>query len=279
MTDFASIPKVLVLGGTTEGKALVTRLLELGVPVVYSIAGLVRMPEFATTATPYEILHGGFQQFGGLARYLQQARILGVCDATHPFAEKMSATAWAKCRELAIPYWRYQRPEWPKHSEDDWTSFKTWPALLSALPLNKRIFFSAGQLNQETHRWLQMHSDPSIRHLWRTAVFVENDRTSGRKTAPQVDLPINLEVTEAIGPFDLKSERQLFLDHQIDVLVTKNSGGDATYAKIRVARELFVPVLMIDRPQPVPDKACYSDLDKLILLIVSQLKLNNMMAH
>jgi precorrin-6A/cobalt-precorrin-6A reductase len=34
----------------------------------------------------------------------------------------------------------------------------------------------------------------------------------------------------------------------IEVIVSKNSGGTAAYAKIQAARALGIPVVMIDRP-------------------------------
>ena len=40
--------------------------------------------------------------------------------------------------------------------------------------------------------------------------------------------------------------------HAIEVLVTKASGGEATYAKLAAARVLGLPVLMVRRPAPPP---------------------------
>lgn len=259
------LSKVLVLGGTTEGKAMVNCLLDYGVPVVYSIAGLVRVPEFSSGTASCEVIEGGFSSYGGLAEYLKTNPIIGVCDATHPFAKNISATAWKTCSELTIPYWRFQRPEWPKQPKDHWQSFTTWPQLLNALNENQTVFFSAGQLNDECLQWLLTHPNQQIKHLWRTAV------------EPKSPLPDNLIAVKAIGPFSFESEHQLFTEHKIDVLVTKNSGGEATIAKIQVARELGLPVLMLARPTPVPETVCHDDLNKLAMLMISQLKLNHLM--
>lgn len=267
------MPSVLVLGGTAEGKALVTQLLEEGVPVIYSVAGLVRLPDFGSLSqvgVPCQVIDGGFQRYGGLTRFLRNASIIGVCDATHPFAQKISAMAWQTCEQLNMPYWRYQRSEWLHQEGDDWTEFPLWSELLLSLPKDKRVFFSAGQLSDATLQWLLKHPDQRIKHVWRTAV--EPSTSLNPNTVPD-----NLVSVKAIGPFDLVSERQLLTEYRIDVLVTKNSGGDATYAKIRAARELGLPVLMLARPNPVPDRVCYSQLDKLVLLMISQLKLNRMM--
>jgi precorrin-6A/cobalt-precorrin-6A reductase len=56
------------------------------------------------------------------------------------------------------------------------------------------------------------------------------------------------EILLAKGPFDLNSERELLLQYRIQAIVSKNSGGEATYAKILAARELGLPIVMIQRP-------------------------------
>ena len=56
----------------------------------------------------------------------------------------------------------------------------------------------------------------------------------------------------ARGSFDTASEIALFREHRIEVLVTKNSGGTATEAKLAAARALALPVVMIERPALPP---------------------------
>jgi precorrin-6A/cobalt-precorrin-6A reductase len=46
----------------------------------------------------------------------------------------------------------------------------------------------------------------------------------------------------------LESERSLLQEYKIGAIVSKNSGGDATYAKIIAARELGITVVMVQRP-------------------------------
>ena len=54
------------------------------------------------------------------------------------------------------------------------------------------------------------------------------------------------------GPFAVENERALFLEHGVELLVSKNSGGAATGSKLAAAREHGVPVIMVDRPDPEP---------------------------
>ena len=60
------------------------------------------------------------------------------------------------------------------------------------------------------------------------------------------------ELVLARGPFTEADELALFRQHRIDAVVSKNSGGAATYAKIAAARALSLPVVMIARPASVP---------------------------
>ena len=68
---------------------------------------------------------------------------------------------------------------------------------------------------------------------------------------PRPPTPPRMELLLERGPFTLAGERALLAAHRIDVLVTKDSGGEATAAKLVAAREAGVPVVMVDRP-PLP---------------------------
>jgi len=46
----------------------------------------------------------------------------------------------------------------------------------------------------------------------------------------------------------LHEELTLLREHHVSLVVAKNSGGDATYAKIEAARKMELPVIMIERP-------------------------------
>jgi len=219
---------ILLLGGTTEGRQLALELWQRGVSLIYSISGVVRQPDL-----PVLILSGGFRPFGGLQAYLQSHQIRLVIDATHPYAVKISQTAQQATFHLALPYLRLQRPAWSPQKADHWFGFDQRQALFAALADYQRIFLtlgavSAAELSQLRHAELV---------LLRRAV----------KIAPAIEQG-NVMSLQAIGPFSLESELALMRSQRIEVLVTKNSGGVATVAKLAAARARVMPVLLWNRP-------------------------------
>ncbi|AEF53929.1 precorrin-6A/cobalt-precorrin-6A reductase [Marinomonas posidonica] len=222
--------RILLLGGTADARRLADALHQSGFHVIYSLAGLVRVPK-----VDCELVVGGFTQFGGLARYLQQQSIQVVLDVTHPYAKNMSQKAVLAAKQLGIPCWRFHRPSWQKQQGDDWYDYQDDAALLKQLATYRRPLLSAGQMSEAT--LLQLVNLGQIESLvWRTAV------------APKFALPSLVTWLKAIGPFAFEDEKTLLEQHQIDVIVSKNSGGKATYAKLYAAREMKIPVLMQARP-------------------------------
>lgn len=68
-------------------------------------------------------------------------------------------------------------------------------------------------------------------------------------TAPEGPLlPARHEVLLSRGPYRVDGERDLLREFGIDALVTKNSGGAMTHAKLEAAAETGVPVIMVSRP-------------------------------
>lgn len=225
--------KLLLLGGTADGRHLAKALHQKNIDIIYSIAGLVRTPQLDC-----EIISGGFTQFGGLANYIVQKKITAILDVTHPYAQKMSSGAVGAAKACNIFYWRLHRQEWQAQNNDDWTLFDNWQETVDILSTKKSILLTAGQFEQEFIDALSQNIQQQ--QLLRVAV------------EPKVVLPATMRWMKAIGPFLYNDELALMQDNNIDVLVSKNSGGDATVAKLHAARELSIPVLMLKRPT-LPD--------------------------
>ena len=226
----ASHDKVLILGGTGEALDLAKRL--AGMPeitVITSLAGRTRAP----TLPPGEVRVGGFGGAEGLVGYLKENAISLLINATHPFAATMSENALAAHRQSGVKLLRLLRPSWRKEPDDTWIQA---PSIKGAAAicrwLGKRVLLSVG--SQEV---------AAFADLPRAHFFVR------MVDPPEAPLPlVSVEVIVAKGPFVPADERRLLLERAIDLIVTKNSGGNATFAKIAAARELSIPVVMIDRP-------------------------------
>jgi precorrin-6A/cobalt-precorrin-6A reductase len=235
---------VLLLGGTADAITLAHTLHRRDIKLIYSIAGLVRQPEL-----PCAVISGGFSRYGGLRAYIDSERISMLIDATHPYAAKMSNTAARVGAEAGIPCWRYLRPPWATQEGDNWHEFERWEQLADALFDHEAVFFTVGRLPQTFVDSLYLWSRNNAQRQWvRSAI------------KPAFDMPPSMSWIEAIGPYELELERELMKKHRIDALVSKNSGGAQTVAKLEIARERKIPVYMLKCPILPPVEREYSDL-------------------
>ncbi|MCX4579204.1 cobalt-precorrin-6A reductase [Streptomyces sp. NBC_01571] len=226
-------PHVLVLGGTTEARRLAAELAgRPGVRVTTSLAGRVSRPG----ALEGDVRVGGFGGADGLARWLREQRVDAVVDATHPFATRITENAARAAAATGVPAVVLRRPGWRPGPGDRWhfaASLAEAAALLP--PLGRRVFLTTGRLGLAAFAHLD-----GLHFLARSV------------EAPEPPLPQDIEVLLARGPFTVDDEWTLLRAHRIDVLVTKDSGGEATAAKLTAARALGLTVVVVSRP-PLPD--------------------------
>lgn len=222
--------RVLILGGTTEASALASLLAgDRRFEATLSLAGRTSAPH----AQPIATRVGGFGGVEGQVRYLRDHEIDAVIDATHPYAAQISANAVAACAQAGIGLASLVRPPWQRHEGDLWQEVASTHAAAAQLgPTPRRVFLSLGR--QDLHLFA---AAPQHHYIARLI-----------ETPQQAALPPDLVLLHQRGPFDLEAERRLLVDERIEVIVSKNSGGDATYAKIAAARALALPVVMIARP-------------------------------
>lgn len=220
--------RVLLLGGTGEARQLAARL-HPDVDLVSSLAG--RVPDPALPVGPVRI--GGFGGVGGLRKWLADNRITTVVDATHPFAATITANAAQACADLDLPHLVLHRPAWDP-AGTRLVGSDTEAAKRVAVEAFSRVFLTTGRSG--------------------TTAFAGSDAWFLIRvvTAPDpATLPRNCEVLLSRGPYTYDDEHALLLRNNIDVLVTKNSGGALTEAKLAAAKALNVDIVMIDRP-PLP---------------------------
>jgi precorrin-6A/cobalt-precorrin-6A reductase len=222
-------PRVLILGGTGEGAQLAARLAErTELTVISSLAGRVGEPKL-----PQGLVRvGGFGGLDALASYLVKEEIKAVIDATHPFAAKISHNAAIACSRVGLPLIALRRPPWEKIDGDLWHEVPDFQSAAKFVEAkNARVFLSIGR--QEVGAFSE------CKDAWFLIRAIE---------MPGEALPLHHEVILQRGPFELEDELHLLRKYSIDYLVSKNSGGSATYTKIEAARSLKIPVVMINRP-------------------------------
>jgi precorrin-6A/cobalt-precorrin-6A reductase len=225
---------ILVLGGTAEARALASALDADGVAVTTSLAGRVANPRLPAGA----VRTGGFGGPDALAAWLGAERIAAVVDATHPFAQRISASAAQACAAAALPLLRLERPGWQAQPGDRWQRVPTLADAAVAIPgPGARVLLTTGRQGLAAFAacegWFLIRCvDP-----------------------PAPPLPRRCGVLLARGPYTLEGERALIDAHAIDLVVTKDSGGDHTRAKLDAARERGLPVIVVDRPERPADLA------------------------
>jgi precorrin-6A/cobalt-precorrin-6A reductase len=235
---------ILLLGGTGEARALAARL-HPRVDVVSSLAG--RVPDPALPVGAVRI--GGFGGVDGLRDWLRDHHIGAVVDATHPFAATITAHAAAACGDLRLPYLALVRPAWDP-GDAMVVKSDVQAAEVVAQRGFSRVFLTTGRSG--------------------AGAFVDSDAwfLIRAVTSPQRDrLPRRHRLVLSRGPYRYDDEYALLQEHRIDTLVTKNSGGAMTRAKLDAAAALAIPVVMVDRPPLPPGMQTVATVDEAVAWI------------
>jgi precorrin-6A/cobalt-precorrin-6A reductase len=219
---------ILVLGGTAEARELAGELAAAGVPVISSLAGRVARPRLPVG----EVRIGGFGGPEALAHWLHEHGIVAVVDATHPFAERISASAAVACPRAGVPLLRLERPGWRERPGDRWRWVDTLEAAAAAIPeLGERVLLTTGRQG--------LGAFAGVDEAWFLIRCVD---------PPGPPLPARHELILDRGPYTLAGELALIDRHRLDVVVTKDSGGRHTQAKLDGARARGLPVIVVRRP-------------------------------
>ncbi len=291
---------ILILGGTAEARALARNLVELDVAVLSSLAGRVARPALPAG----ELRIGGFGGPHGLVRFLEDPRslddpifpedlrsleglpgnhslpndpsslkghgqprdagrrradhraITAIVDATHPFAAQMSHHATLAAAETGIPLLRLARPGWRSHRlADQWCWEPDLAAARAAAEPALRPFLTTGR-----------QSLPAFEAWSDRRVVVR------LVDPPEAPLPARWQLISSRGPYTHRGERQLMTDHAVDVVITKDSGGDYTVAKLEVATELGIPVVVVSRPAPEPGVQTVTTVDAAVGWVRSRME-------
>ena len=233
--------RILILGGTTEARQFAGQIAERpDLDITLSLAGRTRAP----VAQGVPVRSGGFGGVAGLADYLVTNQIDVLIDATHPYAAQISANALEAANLAGVKFMTIRRPAWRAVLGDQWrevTSVGDAIELASQEGLKRHgghggrnIFVALGR--QELG---PLSRAPEHHYIIRSVDPVE----------PPVAVP-NATYILGRGQFDETDERALLQTHAVELIIAKNSGGDATYSKLSAARDLSIPVILIKRPTP-----------------------------
>ncbi|BAZ10050.1 precorrin-6x reductase [Calothrix sp. NIES-4071] len=225
---------LLILGGTGDASELAKQASNIpSLEVRVSLAGRTSQPSDVSGI----VRIGGFGGVDGLVTYLRAEQIDLLIDATHPFASQISWNAAAAVNIVGIPSLMLVRPGWEKDKSDNWVEVENVEAAANILPgLAKRVFLTIGRQQLAPFAYLN--------NIWFLMRAID-------PPSPDIPLPQG-KLLLARGPFSLEDEKKLLLEYEIDTVVSKNSGGGATYAKIIAARELGIKVVMVQR-SPIPE--------------------------
>lgn len=223
--------RVLLLGGTAEARTLAADLVAAGVPVTSSLAGRVSRPRLPEG----EVRVGGFGGSEGLARWLREHGVAAVVDATHPFAERISASAIEGCKHAGVPLLRLERPGWRERRGDHWEWVEDLDQAAAAVPrLGSRVLLTTGRQG--------LAAFAGVSDAWFLVRCVD---------PPESPLPPRHRVLLDRGPYSFERELALIDEHRLDLVVTKDSGGAYTRAKLDAARARGLPVIVVRRPTRV----------------------------
>jgi precorrin-6A/cobalt-precorrin-6A reductase len=217
---------ILILGGTKEAAELAKQRVAEGHDVTTSLAGRTREP----LPLDGKVRIGGFGGVEGLAHYLTENRIEQVIDCTHPFARNISAHAVTACALAAVPLDIRTRKPWDQVSGDLWTVVPSLEVAARELKPGSNVLLALGKQHlapfanrPDCHFFIRMVDPP--------------------------DAPLSL------GPHEIiigkpsarwQDEADLMTQLKVDTIICRNSGGDGAYAKIVAARELQLPVIILE---------------------------------
>lgn len=231
--------RLLLLGGAGETREIAAGLAARGIDAIVSFEGSARF----VGPVPLPRRLGGFGGAEGFLRYLAAEQIAAVLDATHPFAESISARTARLCKESGLPYAQLLRPEWRPEAGDSWVALATEAEAAAHIPEGSTVFVATGRAG--------LAGFANLRGC----------EIIARRIGGAADEVFPFEggrFLPAVGPFRVAEEEALLRELGVDWLVVKNAGGAGARPKLVAARNLGLPVGMIARPAPLAGVTCLS---------------------
>jgi precorrin-6A/cobalt-precorrin-6A reductase len=247
--------KVLLLGGTSESRQLAAAVAGVpGIELITSLAGRVAEPAPVSGHTRI----GGFGGADALAQWIRDNAVDALVDATHPFAATITAHADYAARTTGVAHLVLTRPPWIASTDDQWTTVASLPEAAASIEPGSRVFLTIGRQG--------VHHFAGVADAWFLIRSID---------PPTGAVPPHTTLELGRGPFDLAHESAMLADNRIDLLVTKNSGGTMTRAKLDAARSASIPVLMISRPTVDISASTVDEVDAAARWLIERLRVTH----
>lgn len=237
---------IFVAAGTQDGRELVSFLLEQGYDVAASVVSRYGEQLLEKECQQQLIINDQPLNEQEMECYIADHGIRLLVDASHPYAENVSANAMKACRTMGIPYVRYERQETAFSYDKLFIVEGYEAAAVQAAALGRRIFLTTGSRN--------------LRHFAESQALRECELVARVLPSPEVVAECTAlgftpgQIIAMQGPFSKELNKELYLKYRAEVIVTKNSGRvGGTDTKLEAAAELSLPVVVIDRPKMAYD--------------------------
>lgn len=236
--------RVLIYGGTTEGRRLAEKLAEAGIPSLVLVATEYgeQMMAPGEKSGRIQVLQGRLTAAEMTALYEREQPAV-IVDATHPYAEAVKKNI-RESREgfRQIPYYRVCRnPEVPEEREDARYFDTTADCVRALRSVAGNILLTTGSKTlSEFCRWPDLRERLYVRVL-PSVESLEICREQGIRG----DRIIAMQ-----GPFSEEMNRQMLKETRSEILVMKESGrtgGEA--ARIQAAEKAGATCFIIRRPR------------------------------
>ncbi len=230
--------KALIFGGTTEGRELAVFLAEHGWEICYSAVSDYGLEAFGKVEGVHAIC--GVRPEPEIEEMLTDMKFDVCIDATHPFAEHISASIRTACGNTGVKEFRYVREEEPvpetpflKRAE----SMEDACSYLASRPGNILLTTGSKDLSKFSvlgPERLFPRVLPSVQSL---------------KLCEEAGIP-RRNIIAMQGPFSTAMNCCMIRDLGIAYMVTKESGNKGgMFQKIEAAEECGIQLLMIGRPK------------------------------
>lgn len=224
--------KLLIFGGTTEGRVLAERAAALGAEVTVSVATELGAEELAG-------LPGVRTLAGRLDQSAMESLLCGFdrcVDATHPYAKIVTATVRAACEKTGTPLRRLLRPASVHGDAARFSSCAQAASFLADQPGNILLATGSKELG-------------AFAGLERERLFARILPThEGIAACEALGLP-HRNILALQGPFTQKLNEAMLEQYRIAWLVTKDGGAPGGFAeKQAAAAHAGARLVLVERP-------------------------------